>query len=492
MSKTSVLQEPQPPILKRDGFQLRKGVFSIDAIDRVEGSRLHELFNPSTLRLKRDQKAATEEARRLFRRPFFAAQLRYYGVNFPSSASKLELQVLLQDVVRQGKCNHVPQSVVELEASMRADYEPLQQKWEADCVAWLAEMKRRDDEAFERCKTPSERAAFDPQRFIDMYFLTDGEPDMAKSTEALALDGLDRGWKLQDAARKVPGLHTWGGGYLEARKICIGWNREEVFRLAKSIMDRQDAANRAQQEALWKEQLERHQKYVDQVQSKGANGMNQHSEVFNLDRCQGSYVVRCDEITEGWLDTLKGHTLTMDISSGKGSTRHAAYDFGIIQGTIILSLSEDAFQALDSLYSEASSGDESGGDEGQDHEDKDRGDTDSQISTNGKKRKPGNDLQAQGTGHTNAKRRKIKPLPSPSRRVYFRLHGRETGEGEVLPYPDSGHIDYLSDDCTSFAGVVYDLTHVGNNVEFRGYRVSDKPHVKPEPWETFLFGRYGL
>ncbi|KAL6816164.1 hypothetical protein V8C40DRAFT_269537 [Trichoderma camerunense] len=464
MSKTSVLQEPQPPILKRDGFQLRKGVFSIDAIDRVEGSRLHELFNPSTLRLKRDQKAATEEARRLFRRPFFAAQLRYYGVYFPSSASKLELQALLQDA-----CNHVPQSVAELEASMRADYEPLQQKWEADCAAWRAEMKRRDDEAFERCKTPSERAAFDPQRFIDMYFLTDGEPDMAKTTEALALDGLDRGWKLQDAARKVPGLHTWGVGYLEARKICIDGT-----------------------EALWKEQLERHQKYVDQVQSKGANGMNQHSEVFNLDRCQGSYVVRCDEITEGWLDTLKGHTLTMDISSGKGSTRRAAYDFGIIEGTMILSLSEDAFQALDSLYSEASSGDENGEDEDQDDEDKDRDDTDLQISTNGKKRKPGNDLQAQGTGHTSAKRRKTRLLPSPSRRVYFRLHGRETGEGEVLPYPDSGHIDYLSDDCTSFAGVVYALTHVGNNVEFRGYRVSDKPRVKPEPWETFLFGRYGL
>ncbi|KAL6817145.1 hypothetical protein J3E69DRAFT_358364 [Trichoderma sp. SZMC 28015] len=462
MSKTSVLQEPQPPILKRDGFQLRKGVFSIDAIDRVEGSRLHELFKPSTLRLKRDQKAATEEARRLFRRPFFAAQLRYYGVYFPSSASKLELQALLQDAVRQGKCNHVPQPVAELEASMRADYEPLQR---------------------------NERAAFDPQRFIDMYFLTDGEPDMAKTTEALALDGLDRGWKLQDAARKVPGLHTWGGGYLEARKICIGWNREEVFRLAKSIMDRQDEANRAQKEALWKEQLERHQKYVDQVQSKGANGMNQHSEVFNLDRCQGSYVVRCDEITEGWLDTLKGHTLTMDISSGKGSTRRAAYDFGIIEGTMILSLSEDAFQALDSLYSEASSGDENGEDEDQDDEDQDDED---KISTNGKKRKPGNDLQAQGTGHTSAKRRKTRPLPSPSRRVYFRLHGRETGEGEVLPYPDSGHIDYLSDDCTSFAGVVYDLTHVGNNVEFRGYRVSDKPRVKPEPWETFLFGRYGL
>ncbi|KAL6690047.1 hypothetical protein J3F84DRAFT_405444 [Trichoderma pleuroticola] len=354
---------------------------------------------------------------------------------------------------------------------MRADYEPLQQKWEADCAAWRAEMKRRDDEAFARCKTPSERAAFDPQRFIDMYFLTDGEPDMAKTTEALALDGLDRGWKLQDLARKVPGLHTWG---------------------AKTITDRKDETIRAQNEVLWKEQLERYQKYVAQVQSKGTNGTNQHSEVFNLDRCQGSYIIRCDEITEGWLDTLKGHMLTMDISSGKGSTRRAAYDFGIIEGTMILSLSEDAFQALDSQYSEGSSGDEDGEDENQDDEDKDRDDTDSQVSTNGKKRKPGDDVQAQGTGHANAKRRKTNPLPSPTRRVYFRLHGRETGEGEVLPYPDSGHIDFLSDDYASFAGVVYELTHVGQNVEFRGYRVSDRPRVKPEPWETFLYGRYGL
>ncbi|UKZ53916.1 hypothetical protein TrVGV298_007718 [Trichoderma virens] len=169
---------PQPPILKRNGFQFRKGVLSVDSIDRVDGSRLNELFNPTTLRLKRDQKDAAEKACQLFKKPFFAAQLRYYDIPFKSSASKTELQLLLQDAVRQGKCNHVPNSVTELEASMRADYEPLQQ---------------------------DERAAFDLHRFVDMYFLTNGEPDKTKTTEVLALQRSPYSeWEVHDMARENP------------------------------------------------------------------------------------------------------------------------------------------------------------------------------------------------------------------------------------------------------------------------------------------------
>lgn len=109
MSKTSEHQSyPQSPILKRDGFQFCQGVFSVDNVGRVGGSRLHELFNPSTLRLKRDQNNAAEEARKLFKKAFFAAQLRYYGISFRSSLSSADLSSLLEDAVRQGKVKKNP------------------------------------------------------------------------------------------------------------------------------------------------------------------------------------------------------------------------------------------------------------------------------------------------------------------------------------------------------------------------------------------------
>ncbi|KAL7960328.1 hypothetical protein V8C34DRAFT_276861 [Trichoderma compactum] len=483
---------PQAQVIKRKGFQFCDGVFSVNNIHRVNGSHLRELFNPSTLRLKRDQKAAADEAHGLFKKPFFAAQLRYYGVSFPPSSRTEELRILLEDAVRQGKCNHVPKSVMELEVSMRADYEPLQQKWEADWAAWSAEKKRREDEAFDKCKTPGERAACDINRFMDLYFLTDGKPDKTKTTMAMSLSGFGDRWTLHGMAERIPGLHTCSGGRSPNREVCIGWDRVEVFGLASSISDRDDRASKAKQKAERDQQLERHQKYVDQVQSKKAGkGASKSSRAFSLNRCQGSYIVQCDEIEDGWDDL---GMLTLDISIGKGNTLRAAYYFGIMEGTMILSQSEDTLQAIvgeDGRNAESSFSDED--DEGDDEDDDEEDDW--QDSTGGKKRKLGTISLAKASGaaavrRTNAKRRKTNPLPSLSSRVYFRLRGRETGEGEVHPDPQAGHIDFMSDSCATFAGLMYSFPYVGRNIEFRGHKVSDRPEVKPEEWEAFSYEVY--
>lgn len=92
---------PEPPIVKRNGFQIYKEVFSVGGVDRVSGSRLLELFNPTTLRLKRDQKDAAEEARKLFKKTFYVAQLKHYGVPHKASSTSTELWCALHDAVRQ-------------------------------------------------------------------------------------------------------------------------------------------------------------------------------------------------------------------------------------------------------------------------------------------------------------------------------------------------------------------------------------------------------
>ncbi|KAM0255374.1 hypothetical protein ACHAQJ_005816 [Trichoderma viride] len=487
MSEASELQKcPEAPVLKRNGFQLFKETFSVENIDRIGGSRLRELFNPSTLKLKPVEKRhAEKESRRLFKKPFFEAQLRYYGVPFQSSAKGPTLRVLLHDAVRDGKCNSVPDSVVELETSMRRDYEPLYQKWESDCAAWSDAKKRREDEAFERCKTPGEQAAFDLHRFMDRYYLTDGKPDQTKTPESLALHGFDHmTWRLSSMVREIPGLHTRSGGISQPYTHCIGWNREEVFGLAKSITDRANEAEKALRKTKWEQQLKIHQKYIARMQpNETTDGADEGSKPFDLDRCKGSYVIRCDEITNGWNSDITGHTLTMDISSTRGNMLRADFNFGVIRGTMHFSLSEDT---LKGIFDEDDSGSETSSDDEEDEYDKDDEDgIDEQESTGGKKRKQSKTSIAQATGsavsrHANAKRRKTALLPSLSRRVYLRLHGYETGEGEVLPYPDPGHIDFLSDGCATFAGLMYHLTYVGDNVEFLGYKISDQPRKQKD------------
>lgn len=96
---------PDAPVLRRGGFQLAGRVFgaSPTGLGRVDGSRLQELFFPERLRLKRDQKRAAEDAKNTFKKPFFAAQLRWYGIPFRSSAVAYELEGLLKDAVVSGQ-----------------------------------------------------------------------------------------------------------------------------------------------------------------------------------------------------------------------------------------------------------------------------------------------------------------------------------------------------------------------------------------------------
>lgn len=94
---------PEVPVLKRNGFQLYKDNFSVDNIHRVSGPRLLDLFHPDTVKRRTDQTVARIEARRLFNKAFFTAQLRYYGIPFSPSAKSSTLKALLRDEVCEGK-----------------------------------------------------------------------------------------------------------------------------------------------------------------------------------------------------------------------------------------------------------------------------------------------------------------------------------------------------------------------------------------------------
>lgn len=99
---------PDEPVLKQDGFTIKNGVITCNGHERVDGLRLGALFHPERLRTQRDQKKAVEEAKRLFCRPFFAAQLRYYGISFPKSATVAQLKSLLDKAVAAQQVSGIP------------------------------------------------------------------------------------------------------------------------------------------------------------------------------------------------------------------------------------------------------------------------------------------------------------------------------------------------------------------------------------------------
>lgn len=101
--KSEPPNRPEVPVLKRNGFQICKEAFSVDKIQRVSGPRLLDLLHLDTIPSLSERIIAQLDARRLFSRAFFAAQLRYYGIPFPPSAKSATLKALLRDEVCEGK-----------------------------------------------------------------------------------------------------------------------------------------------------------------------------------------------------------------------------------------------------------------------------------------------------------------------------------------------------------------------------------------------------
>ncbi|PTB66931.1 hypothetical protein BBK36DRAFT_1117592 [Trichoderma citrinoviride] len=491
-SDTSQLQDaPRAPVLKRKGFQFCDGVFSINGVCRVDGPRLYQLFNPSTLEDEYDQDKAFVEARQLFKKSFFAAQLKYYGIPFQSSLPSARLSALLKGAVQLGKCNRVPEAVIELEATLRAEYAPLQRKWRADCAAWSTEKKQREDDAFEKCKTPGERAACDINRFMEMYFLTNGKPDKVKTTTFLMLGDFSDDDTLRQKARKIPGLEVLTGSPALGGELWIGWEGAEWLEWegASDSAGHISALEREEfeREEEWEQLLETYQKSASS--KKKDDTKEKQPDSSNSDPRLGSYVIQCPSIMETWSDFPDGPRFTMDVFRGKGDTLIAAYYFGVIEGTMIICESGDTLSAMiDEVEtdSETSESEEVGGwEEVEGDEVEEPKGPSVQQSTGGKKRKAGKVSSTKAIALDNAAKRRKTTASKPSFPCNheIRLRGRDTGTYEILPDPEPGHLDILGDDCAKIEGVIYKHTLVGNDVRFEGRKVSDTPQREPEPWK---------
>lgn len=346
---------------------------------------------------------------------------------------------------------------------------PLYEKWQKDVQEWDANDRRKRLEELNKCKTPGDNANYDLDLFLEHYFTTNGQPDHHKTPEPLSLEGFHDRLGLHLKAGEVPGLYTKSGGSQDNRTLCIGWDTKAVDALAASINTRAREAEKHEREMKWTQAMKAHEQFVSTLKPPPPSRGRKAKLHFDLEKCEGSYIIKCDPVTDGWKH-LNSHILTMDIFPGEGNSLRANFDFGIIVGAMLLSNDEEN---LDDL---AGSHNESGTEESDDEETK-------------KSRKRSIKKGTRGANKGRPSKKK-KITPSLSRRVFYRLRGKETGEGEILPDVEAGEIDFLNDDCTKFSAVAYEFPYLGSSVDFSGYKISNTPKGFAKDWNDYSEAAY--
>ncbi|KAK7918504.1 hypothetical protein PG985_010378 [Apiospora marii] len=481
---------PEPPVLRKNGFCLWDQTFgTTSSYPRVEGSRLRELFNSERLRYKTDQKSTVEEAKSLFRKDFFISQLRWYGVPFKSTSSSMDLKQMLRTAVENGKCTHIPESVLALEQSMRADrkYAEKLRAWRNELEEWNAEEKRKEEQKWEACLTPGEQANHNLDKFLSLYFLDDqGEPDPTKTTEPMALHGFANRSQLHKKAKSIAGLETHSGGEDSSRTICIGWDREAVWALASRLDDESRVERENELADKWDKAMKEHNRLAALVKRDGPKTNPRSKQPARMQKCKGSYLVECEAAAEEWPSR---HLFTLDVSNGPDHPKTGPFivmgwlSLTHFEGTMLLSLDQ---HKLDNYV-------KYGQDEVPEDSSEDSENSDSEDVTEKQERMAKNTI-AQGkkrkAASAGAKRGPpAKKERSPHRRIHLRLRGYETYDAMILHEPRVGYIEFTDDDFTHFKGVA-DIPDMGEEVAFEGFKVSHVAKEQPEPWENFSKAAY--
>lgn len=345
----------------------------------------------------------------------------------------------------------------------------------------------------------------------------------------------------------------------------------------------------------WSAAMRDHERLVQQVQREGPRVHRNSIEPITLQKCRGSYVIRCDQVSKEWPSMA---LFTLDVGRGVAPTISAGnLDLGYFEGTVLIALSEDTLEdyikdqsesesdteenddesdrSSDRYSSDDSRSDSDGGSRTYSNSDRDRdsdresrtysdgdlhresdsdgrrssdshrgGDSDSQ-NDNYRDRRRHSDSDNESNSHSEqysecdiedydsdsdrdkdsddhsddhdeeetqsyrglgSKRkqfptkaepphikrqcdRPIKTARAPARRVFIRLRGRETGEGEIQPDPVSGYLDFSNEDFTKFVGMI-DLPYLSGSVKLEGFKVSTTAKRQYESWSSFSEAAY--
>ncbi|KAJ4415611.1 hypothetical protein N0V82_007245 [Gnomoniopsis sp. IMI 355080] len=335
---------PEKPIIKMNGFAIRNGVVTYLGYERCTNERLQQLFHPERHCNRPSSPGTLErlrnEASELFSRDFFRSQLYFYGIRFDRDATEAELHSLLDKAILAKQCILPPALILENILELTDAYHR-----EVSAREKVVEREK----PWAQLETPSERASHDLDRFMELYFLTDGQPDRAKKPEPLALFGITNDHvieKIRQRAAQVPGLEVAIALSGPEHIICLGWDRADVCGLAGEIENiGKHKPKEAVQDRL-EEAMQAQRKFIETERSE-ATVLKQSStrspEVLALLMARGSFTLQCKTVTDRFPDVPNISKLALDISDSaakNGETLRAAVDLGVFRGTAVLSFSQ--------------------------------------------------------------------------------------------------------------------------------------------------------
>ncbi|KAJ0272993.1 hypothetical protein COL940_010110 [Colletotrichum noveboracense] len=200
-------------------------------------------------------------------------------------------------------------------------------------------------------------------------------------------------------------------------------------------------------------------------------------QLFDIQKCSGSYRMRCSRIEDQWLtdDDMK-----LDVWAGKHGLLKAACDFGAFEGTMIMSESEELLDAicdLDQLEEENAGLSENNEDNSSESSEDDQ-------PARWKKR------AAQGN-LSGAPAKKTKTATKACHRIYYRMRVADTGTGDVDIDTRSGYLDFSGGDHSGagysrFVGVANDFGWLSGKMEFNGKKVATTPQKWPTSWSRLV------
>ena len=307
--------------------------------------------------------------------------------------------------------------------------------------------------------------------------------------------------ELLRAAVRVDGLHKAVGAGRTSKTVFLGWNADAVTKAAKehALTEEKEAAKKEAERA--RERDAEHQRFVDQQKKKKKSGKSTSTPV-------GQYMIDCEEIEGNWDDT---DNLTVSIfaeTSTPGNIYQAHFDFGVIEGIMMLGADEGALKDYcedERASSGSESESESDSEQDDDDEDDEDDDDDSFITTTATSRKrkapppvattttKGKMKQATAkakAGRPPNKKAKASAKKTTTTLYHVRLRSRDTGTGEINPDAKTGTIRFDgSGRYLSFSGKA-SFDAIGQEVVFKGRKIADTAPRSYETWSDYSWGAY--
>ena len=341
--------------------------------------------------------------------------------------------------------------------------------------------------AFEACKTPTAEVKCDANLFLRKYFLDeDGNPDRTKTPDLILLPGYtDRSLALTARTERVPGLHVADAGFGSKKNIMvIGWDRIEVVEKATEI-DMQQSHGRGVVRHDWDRLMEAHYAHAFRIRVQNEKIRNSdkaalESRIHDRLEPKGVFILRSDRIEDVWAPLSKQMRLRM-VHPG----RLGVFDFGIVCGLMVFGRTQ-----LDILKILKKGAWNRGSDDFPEYSDAENSESeDEYIDGEGGKSAVSdepNSSSRSGSGKP-AKRRKVEK--GNPRRVYFRWRGYDTLSGILQMVQmdpgnsQTGYMDFMNDDATSFEGSIY-MGIAGGTISFQGYQIPGMSEPLTMNWDA--------